>query len=151
MLKIPPMPDLPPPADRPLWVEKLLAVIVALRELVWHLRRVVVALRDEVAELKKQKKRPVVRPSKLTEGEKRKGRGPRKKSHGPPRPPDRTVVVKAEHVPEGEDRKSDAAGLRVAAWHRSAQVDQRDSDLVKRRRGRVTADRDAPGASPRRG
>ena len=98
MLKIPPMPDLPPPADRPLWVEKMLAVIVALRELVWHLRRVVVALRDEVAELKKQKKRPVVRPSKLTEGEKRKGRGPRKKSHDPPRPPDRTMVVKAEHV-----------------------------------------------------
>jgi hypothetical protein len=102
MLKIPPMPDLPPPAERPPWVGKLLAVIVALRELVWHLRRVVAALRDEVAELKKQKKRPVVRPSKLTEGEKKKkGRGPRKKGHDPPRPPDCTMVVKAEQVPEG--------------------------------------------------
>jgi hypothetical protein len=36
-------------------------------------------------------------------------------------------------------------------WHRSARVYIIDSDLVKRHRGRVTADDEASGASPRRG
>jgi len=101
MLKIPRMPELPPKAERPQWAGALLAVIVALRELVHQLRELVQRLRDEVARLKKHKAKPRIRPSKLTEGDRKKRGGHRKHEQDLPRPPDRTVVVKADDVPEG--------------------------------------------------
>ena len=101
MVKIPPTPDLPPPEEHPPWVAALLAVIVAPQERIRELQDEVAKLRDEVAILKKQKPKPVIRPSRLTARESTK-RGRRRGPRGaPPRRIDRTVVVKAEQVPAG--------------------------------------------------
>ncbi len=60
------------------------------------------ALRDEIAVLKKQKKKPSIRPSKLTERKKKKKRRrKRKRQEESAQEPDRTVKVKAKDVPEG--------------------------------------------------
>lgn len=59
------------------------------------------ALRDEVARLKKQTPKPKIGPSKLIEKERRKRRGKREGKSGRKLEADRTVVVKAEQVPEG--------------------------------------------------
>ena len=100
MPAVPPLPDLPPPEERPPWVEGLLGVIAALREELHFAREQIQALRDEVARLKGQKPKPTIRPSRLTEGESqernRRGRPP-----GMRRGIDRTVVVPAKNVPEG--------------------------------------------------
>jgi hypothetical protein len=73
----------------------------ALRELVHQMREEIQTLRDEVARLKKQKPKPKIGPSKLTEKNKKKrGRKLKRKQKGPRRV-DRTVVVKAKQVPEG--------------------------------------------------
>ena len=101
MVKIPPMPDLPPRSERLSWVRALLAVIVALRETVQFLRETVQFLRDEVARLKKQKKKPTIRPSKLTKGERKLRGWHRKQGDESPPPPDRTVRVKLLNRPEG--------------------------------------------------
>ena len=98
---IPEMPELPPPEEHPLWVRALLAVIAALRELVQHLRDQNQALRDEVAVLKRQKPKPKIHPSKLTEPGPKKSRGKRTILKAPPRPPDHTVIVRAPQVPPG--------------------------------------------------
>ena len=94
-------PGLPPAGERPPWVEGLLETIAALREEVHRLREENQTLRDEVARLKKQKPKPTIRPSRLTEGEgKRRGRRGRRKT-GAPRQAERTVTVKPESVPPG--------------------------------------------------
>ena len=54
MVKVPPMPKLPPPAEQPAWLTELLAVIVAQEELIKEFKEQVGTLRDEVARLKKQ-------------------------------------------------------------------------------------------------
>ena len=95
------MPKLPPSEECTPVVSALLAVIAGLRELLQYLQETVQALRDEIAVLKHQKKKPAIRPSKLTEGEGKKRRGKRKKGSDPPRLPDRTVIVKPDKVPEG--------------------------------------------------
>jgi hypothetical protein len=58
-------------------------------------------LRDEVARLKKQTPKPKIGPSKLIEKERKKRRGKREGKGGKELEADRTVVVKAEQVPEG--------------------------------------------------
>ena len=101
MPKVPPLPQLPPPEQRPRWVDALLEVIAAQQEEIHRLQEENQALRDEVARLKDQKPKPLIRPSRLNEKEgnkragKRKGRGARRAKV------DRTVVVRAEQVPEG--------------------------------------------------
>ena len=72
----------------------------ALREVVHHQREQIQALRDEIAVLKKQKKKPKIRPSKLTERNKE-PRGKRESKEHDVRPPDRIVKVAAKDVPEG--------------------------------------------------
>jgi len=72
-----------------------------LREIVHRLRQEIQALRDENAVLKKQKPKPIIRPSKLTERKKTKKRRKRKRSPRAVREPDRTEKVEAKDVPEG--------------------------------------------------
>jgi hypothetical protein len=72
-----------------------------LREVVHRLREELQALRDEIAVLKKQKKKPNIRPSRLNERKRKKRRRKRKKSQETGREPDRTVKVEAKAVPEG--------------------------------------------------
>ena len=72
----------------------------ALREVVHEQREQIQALRDEVALLKKQKPKPKIGPSKLTERKKKRRRKHRRKLKEV-REPDHTVKVAAKDVPEG--------------------------------------------------
>jgi hypothetical protein len=101
MPDIPPLPELPAKETRPPWVDALLEVIAALREENLRLREENQALRDEVARLKGQKGKPTIGPSRLNENKGRERRGRRKRQGRLERQIDRTVVVKAEGVPEG--------------------------------------------------
>jgi hypothetical protein len=101
MPDIPPLPDLPPQEARPPWVEALLEMIAALRQENHRLREENQALRDEVARLKGQKGKPPSAPSRLNEKKRRERKGLRKGPSLLERQIDRTVVVKAEGVPEG--------------------------------------------------
>lgn len=93
--------ELPPASERPAWVEPLLRELTALREENHRLREENQVLRDEVARLKNQKPKPSIRPSRLHEGEDEK-RGAKGGGQERTRPKvDKTVVVKAENVPEG--------------------------------------------------
>ena len=96
LLAGPPLPD-----ERPAWLLDLLKELAALREENHRLREVNQTLRDEVARLKKQKGKPAIRPSKLTEGEAKRRGARRGRRQGKPAKVDRTVVVKATEVPEG--------------------------------------------------
>jgi len=64
------------------------------------MREEIQALRDENAVLKKQKPKPTIRPSKLTERKKKRRKGKGKHPQGE-RKADRTVKVSAKDVPEG--------------------------------------------------
>jgi len=55
--------ELPPPAERPPWLQALLHELAALREQNHRLREQNQALRDKVARLKKQKGKPKIGPS----------------------------------------------------------------------------------------
>jgi Transposase IS66 family len=72
----------------------------ALSEVVHQQREQIQALRDEIAVLKKQKPKPTIRPSKLTERTKKR-RQRRKRKQSAVRRADRTVKVEAKGVPEG--------------------------------------------------
>ena len=63
-------------------------------------REQIQALRDEVAVLRKQKPKPTIRPSKLTERKKRRRRK-RKRKEREMHEPDQTVKVEVKDVPEG--------------------------------------------------
>ena len=78
MVTIPPLPTLPPPEQRPAWVEALLEVIAAQQEQIHRLREENQALRDEIAVLKKQSPKPQIRPSKLNQINRDKRKGKRK-------------------------------------------------------------------------
>jgi len=82
-------------------VEAVLQVVAAQAEQIHQLQQEAQALRDEVARLKRQKPKPPIGPSRLREGE-GKARGGKGAVQGrsPPKI-DKTVVVKAEDVPEG--------------------------------------------------
>lgn len=101
MLKIPPMPELLQCEKCSAVVMGLTAVITAQREALHELQKEVETLREEIARLKKQKSRPAIKPSKLTEGDGRKQGGRKKAGEKPPRRVDRTVVVEAENIPPG--------------------------------------------------
>jgi len=72
----------------------------ALLEQAHQMREEMQALRDEIARLKKQKPKPTIGPSKLTEREKKRQKRRKAKKKGP-RHYDETKVIKAEDVPEG--------------------------------------------------
>jgi len=74
-----------------------------LLEQVHQLREAVQKLRDEIARLKRQKEKPHIGPSKMTE--KKKSGKKRKRRQKPPRHVDETVVVKAKDVPPGSEFK----------------------------------------------
>jgi len=80
--------------------EELAAQNASLLEQVHEMRAEIQALRDEIARLKKQKPKPTIGPSKLTEKKRRQGKKRRAKKSGP-RHYDETKVIKAENVPEG--------------------------------------------------
>lgn len=101
MLQIPPLPELPPQEQRPAWTEGLLMVIAALREQNHLLREQVQTLRDEIAVLKKQSPKPPIRPSKLGQIDREKGKGKRHGKRKKNRRADQTVVIEPEHIPEG--------------------------------------------------
>lgn len=102
MPKVPPLPKLPPPENRPPWLKELLDVVAAQQEVIHQQQEQIQALRDEVARLKKQKPKPKIRPSKLNDGDGKKGGGKGKRGKKKQkRKPDETVVVQPEHVPEG--------------------------------------------------
>ena len=101
MREIPPLPALPPPEQRPTWVETLLEVVAAQREQIHQLREENQALRNEIAILKKQSPKPQIRPSKLNKTERDKGKSKRKGKHKKHRHADQTVVIEPEHIPEG--------------------------------------------------
>lgn len=102
---IPPLPDLPPPEERPPWLDALLAVVAALREDNHRLREENQTLRDEVARLKGQKGKPSIGPSRLTKRDRLKRRGGRRRGQTADRRVDRIEVVKAKNVPAGSDFK----------------------------------------------
>lgn len=93
--------ELPPPGERPPWVDALLDMVAALREQNHRLREENQALRDEIALLKKQKTKPTIGPSRLNEKDRKKRRGKRQRNRNERRQVDRTVLVKAKQVPEG--------------------------------------------------
>ena len=95
------LPEMPPPGERPAYVEGLLEVIAAWREVGHQQREEIQALRDELARLKKQKAKPVIAPSRLNDDDKKGRRGKRARRPERRRRADRTVVVKAKRVPEG--------------------------------------------------
>jgi hypothetical protein len=72
-----------------------------LREVVHQQREQIQALRDEIAVLKKQKPKPTIRPSRLTEGERKERNRRRKRRRQKQRQADHEVVVNAKDVPEG--------------------------------------------------
>lgn len=75
--------------------------MVTLREANHQLREENQTLRDEVARLKGQKGKPSIGPSRLTRGERKKGRRGRPGGGGVERRIDRTEIIKAEGVPAG--------------------------------------------------
>lgn len=93
--------ELPPPAERPPWLEALLHELAALREQNHRLREENQALRDELARLKNQKGKPKIGPSRLNERDGNKRGGKRKRRRDRRLEPDRTVVIRAEQVPDG--------------------------------------------------
>lgn len=101
MVRIPPLPTLPPPEQRPAWVETLLEVIAAQQEQIHWLREENQTLRDEIAVLKKQSPKPRILPSKLNETDGDKGKSKRKGKRKKRRHADQTVVIEPEHIPEG--------------------------------------------------
>jgi len=76
-------------------------VIAALQEQNHLLREQVQTLRDEIAVLKKQSPKPPIRPSKLGQIDREKGKGKRHGKRKKNRRADRTVVIEPEHIPEG--------------------------------------------------
>jgi hypothetical protein len=112
MVEIPPLPELPPPEQQPAWVGALLRVIAgqaeqiaAQAEQIHRLREEKQALRDEIARLKGQKAKPTISPSRLNQGEGKERKGGHGEKGQHERRVDRTVVVKAEQVPEGSEFK----------------------------------------------
>ncbi|MGH8611722.1 MAG: IS66 family transposase [Gammaproteobacteria bacterium] len=101
MPAIAPVPDLPPPEERPPWLNALLEIIAAQGEELHRLREDNQALRDEVARLKGQKGKPSIGPSRLNPKKRRKRRGRRGRGRGSPGRIDRTEVVKAKDIPDG--------------------------------------------------
>jgi hypothetical protein len=95
------MPNLPPPDERPRWVDDLLAVIAAQREEIHRLREENQALRDEVARLKGQKGKPSISPSRLTRKDRKDNPGKWIRRDVSERRIDRTQVVEAKNVPSG--------------------------------------------------
>jgi hypothetical protein len=93
--------ELPPPGERPPWLEALLHELAALREQNHRLREENQALRDELARLKNQKGKPKIGPSRLNERDGNKRGGKRKRRRDRRLEPDRTVVIRAEQVPDG--------------------------------------------------
>lgn len=81
--------------------DELLAQNAALLDQVHQMREEMQALRDEIARLKKQKPKPTIGPSKLTEKEKKRRGKKRKAKKAGPRHYDESKLVKAENVPEG--------------------------------------------------
>ena len=96
-----PIPELPPPEQRPSWVDALLEIVVTQREQIHRLREEVQTLKDEIARLKKQKPKPKIEPSRLGNSKNDKRRNKRKRKRGNKRQADQTVIVKAQNVPEG--------------------------------------------------
>jgi hypothetical protein len=109
----------PPPEQPPAWAQALLRANAELAEqnqrlreqnaeqaeLIQHLREQNQALRDEIAVLKKLSARPKIRPSQLRKDERKQRRRKRRRKRDRKRAVDRTVVVKAEQVPEGSQFK----------------------------------------------
>jgi hypothetical protein len=93
--------ELPPPGERPPWLEALLQELAALREQNHRLREENQALRDELARLKNQKGKPKIGPSRLNERDGNKRGGKRRRRRDRRLEPDRTVVIRAEQVPDG--------------------------------------------------
>ncbi len=81
--------------------DELLAQNAALLEQVHQMRVEIQTLRDEVARLKGQKAKPQIGPSRLMQRDKKKRRKNHKGLKMVPVEIDKTVVVKAENVPEG--------------------------------------------------
>jgi hypothetical protein len=100
-MTLPPMPNLPPPEERPRWVDDLLAIIAAQAEELHRLREENQALRDEVARLKGQKGKPSIGPSRLTRKDRKDNPGKRVRRGGCQRRIDRTQVIEAKDVPSG--------------------------------------------------
>jgi len=105
MAEIPPLPELPPQEQQPAWVGGLLRVLAAQAEQIHRLREENQALRDEVARLKGQKGKPTISPSRLNQGEGKARKGGHGEKGQHERRVDRTVMVKAEQVPEGSEFK----------------------------------------------
>lgn len=101
MPAIPPLPELPPREARPPYVEALLELVAALREELHRALEENQALRDEVARLKNQKGKPTIRPSQLTERERKERNRRRKRRREKQRQVDRTEIIKAKGVPAG--------------------------------------------------
>ena len=101
MYEIPPLPQLPPPEQRPSWVDTLLEIVAAQSEQIHRLREENQMLKDEIARLKKQPSKPKIEPSKLSETKGNKRKKKRKRKGGNRRQAEQTVIVKAQNVPEG--------------------------------------------------
>ncbi|HEV2246194.1 MAG TPA: transposase [Terriglobia bacterium] len=101
MAEIPALPEVPPPGERPAYVDALLKLVAALQEVAHQQREELQALRDEIARLKKQKPKPTIAPSRLNNDDKRSRRRKGARRRRRRRRADRTVVVKAEQVPAG--------------------------------------------------
>jgi hypothetical protein len=100
-MTLPPMPNLPPPEERPRWVDDLLAIIAIQGEELHRLREENQALRDEVARLKGQKGKPSMGPSRLTRQDRKDNPGKRLGRGSSQRRIDRTQVIAAKDVPPG--------------------------------------------------
>lgn len=101
MYEIPLIPELPPPEQRPSWVDPLLEIIATQSEQIYRLREEIQTLKDEIARLKKQPSKPKIEPSTLRDPKGDKRNRKRKRKRGTKRQVDQTVIVKARDVPEG--------------------------------------------------
>jgi len=81
-------------------VEQFRQELAAVNEVVHQQREMIQILRDEIAVLKKQKPKPKIPPSKLTE-QKKKQRPKRKRKQKDARKVDKIVKLEAKDVPEG--------------------------------------------------
>ena len=81
-------------------VEQFRQELAAVNEVVHQQREMIQTLRDEIAVLKKQKPKPKIPPSKLTE-QKKKQRPKRKRKQKDARKVDQIVKLEAKDVPEG--------------------------------------------------